>query len=73
MDSASMSFRATARARGWPLIRLADELGMSPTQISNRVHRVVPWTLPEAVQASKALGMTLPEFAAYFPADGKGA
>lgn len=73
MDSASMSFRATARARGWPLIRLADELGMSPTQISNRVHRVVPWTLPEAVQASKALGMTLPEFAAFFQAAGKGA
>jgi len=67
MDGASMSFRAIARAHGWPLIRLADELGMSPTMVSNRVRGVVPWTLPEAVQASKTLGMTLAEFAAYFP------
>ena len=73
MGSASMSFRATARARGWPLIRLADELGMSPTMISNRVRGVVPWTLPEAVRAADVLDMTLDEFAAFFQAAGKGA
>ena len=73
MDSASMSFRATARARGWPLIRLADELGMTCTQVSNRVHQVVPWRLPEAVRAADVLGMTLDEFAAFFQAAGKGA
>lgn len=67
MDIASMNFRTTARRRGFPLTRLADELGMTRTQISNRVHGAVAWTLPEAIQAARCLGMTLPEFAAYFP------
>ena len=73
MDSASMDFRAIAWERGWSFTSLADELGLTCTQVSNRVHQVVPWRLPEAVRAADVLGMTLPEFAAYFPAGRKGA
>lgn len=73
MDSASMDFRAIAFERGWSLTSLADELGLTCTQMSNRVHQVVPWRLPEAVRAADVLGMTLDEFAAFFQAAGKGA
>ena len=73
MDSASMDFRAIAWERGWSLTSLADELGLTITQVSNRVHQVVPWRLPEAVRAADVLGMTLDEFAAFFQATGKGA
>ena len=73
MGSTRMAFRAIAWKRGYPLTRLADELGMSATMVSNRVRGVVPWTLPEAIRAAEVLGMTLPEFAAYFPAARKGA
>lgn len=73
MDSASMDFRAIARERGCSLTSLADELGLTSTQVSNRVHQVVPWRLPDAVRAADVLGMTLDEFAAFFQAAGKGA
>ena len=73
MSNCGSRFKAMLKRRGYNMTRLADELGLTRTQISNRVHGAVPWSLPEAVQASKALGMTLPEFAAYFPAGRKGA
>ena len=40
MDSASMDFRAIAWERGWSFTSLADELGLTCTQVSNRVHQV---------------------------------
>ncbi len=46
MDSASMDFRAIAWERGWSFTSLSDELGLTCTQVSNRVHQVVPWRLP---------------------------
>lgn len=73
MSNGGIRFKAMLKRRGYNMTRLADEMGLTSTQVSNRVHQVVPWRLPEAVRAADVLGMTLDEFAAFFQATGKGA
>lgn len=63
-------FVAAVKARGMKLQDLADSLGLSGTALSKRIHGRTPWTLPEAQQACKVLGMSLDTFSGFFPLEG---
>lgn len=64
----NLAFTALIKSKGYNKQRLADVCGLSRTQMSNRINGANDWRWPEVGKACAALGITLDEFAAYFPA-----
>ena len=64
----NLAFTALIKSKGYNKQRLADVCGLSKTQMSNRINGANDWRWPEVGKACAALGITLDEFAAYFPA-----
>lgn len=65
--SKHLAFRGLCLQRGFNSKRLAAAIGLSTTEMSNRVRGVTPWRWPEALAVCKALGVNLDEFAQYYP------
>ena len=66
--SMGLAFRGLCFQHGYNSKRLAEEIGLSETEISNRIRGVTPWRWPEALAVCKVLGVHLDEFARYYPA-----
>lgn len=60
-------FVCAVKARGMKMRDLADAIGIGPSVLSSRIHGRTPWTLTEVQRTCKVLGMSLSEFAEYFP------
>ena len=63
----NLAFTALIKSRGYNKQRLADVCGLSKTQMSNRINGANDWRWPEVGKACAALGITLDEFATYYP------
>ena len=61
------AFTALIKSKGYNKQRLADVCGLSKTQMSNRINGANDWRWPEVGKACAALGITLDEFATYYP------
>lgn len=66
--STAMNFRGLCMQHGYNSKRLAEEVGLSTTEISNRIRGVTSWRWTEALAICKALSINLDEFARYYPA-----
>lgn len=64
----NLAFTALIKSKGYNKQRLADACGLSKTQMSNRINGANDWRWPEVGKACAALGITLDEFATYYPA-----
>lgn len=64
---ANLAFTALIKSKGYNKQRLADVCGLSKTQMSNRINGANDWRWPEVGKACAALGITLDEFATYYP------
>lgn len=64
----NLAFTALIKSKGYNKQRLADVCGLSRTQMSNRINGANDWRWPEVGKACAALGITLDDFATYFPA-----
>lgn len=64
----NLAFTALIKSKGYNKQRLANACGLSQTQMSNRINGANDWRWPEVSKVCAALGITLDEFAAYFPA-----
>lgn len=63
----NLAFTALIKSKGYNKQRLADACDLSSTQMSNRINGANDWRWPEVGKACAALGITLDEFATYFP------
>lgn len=63
----NLAFTALIKSKGYNKQRLGEVCGLSPTQMSNRINGVNDWRWPEVGKACAALGITLDEFATYYP------
>lgn len=63
----NLAFTALIKSKGYNKQRLADACGLSKTQMSNRINGANDWHWPEVGKACAALGITLDEFATYYP------
>lgn len=75
MSNSASRFKAMLKQRGYNMTRLADEMGMTRTQMSNRVSGTVKWTWSDAIQVTSRLSITFEEFREFFPEfpEGRGA
>lgn len=75
MSNSASRFKAMLKQRGYNMTRLADEMGLSRSQMSNRVSGTVKWTWSDAIQVTTRLSITFEEFREFFPEfpDGRGA
>jgi transcriptional regulator with XRE-family HTH domain len=64
----NLAFTALIKSKGYNKQRLADVCGLSRTQMSNRINGANDWRWPEVSKVCAALGITLDDFATYFPA-----
>ena len=64
----NLAFTALIKSKGYNKQRLADVCGLSRTQMSNRINGANDWRWPEVSKVCAALGITLDDFAPYFPA-----
>lgn len=64
----NLAFTALIKSNGYNKQRLADVCGLSRTQMSNRINGANDWRWPEVSKVCAALGITLDDFATYFPA-----
>lgn len=62
------AFRALLKSKGYNREKLAEELKLSGNSVGRKYTGKIPWTWPEVCKVCAALGITLDEFAAYFPA-----
>lgn len=67
MSNGAIRFKAMLKHRGYNLSRLAEEMGMTRTQMSNRVNGAVEWTWSDAIQVTTRLAITFEEFREFFP------
>lgn len=63
----NLAFTALIKSKGYNKQRLANACGLSQTQMSNRINGANDWRWPEVSKACAALGITLDEFATYYP------
>lgn len=63
----NLAFTALIKNKGYNKQRLADVCGLSQTQMSNRINGANDWRWPEVGKVCTALGITLDEFATYYP------
>lgn len=65
------AFRALLKSKGYNRGKLAEELKLSGNSVGRKYTGKIPWTWPEVCKVCAALGITLDEFATYYPvADG---
>lgn len=64
----NLAFKALLKSKGYNREKLAEELKLSGNSVGRKYTGKIPWTWPEACKVCAALGITLDEFAAYFPA-----
>lgn len=64
----NIGFTALIRSKGFNKQRLGEAVGLSSTQISNRISGHCPWTWKEVSAVCVELGITYDEFAGCFPA-----
>lgn len=62
------AFKALLKSKGYNREKLAEELKLSGNSVGRKYTGKIPWTWPEVCKVCAALGITLDEFAAYFPA-----
>ena len=62
-----MAFRGLCMQHGYNSKRLAEEIGMPETMLSDRIRRRTPWRWSEVVAVCKTLEISLDEFARYYP------
>lgn len=65
--SSRLAFRGLCLQHGYNSLRLAEEIGIAPTVLSDRIRQRTPWRWHEVVAVCKALGIGLDEFARYYP------
>lgn len=63
-----MAFKGLCFQKGLKLWELGEAVGLSLAGIYHRVDGTTPWRFDEAQRVCKALGITLDEFAQYYPA-----
>lgn len=63
----NLAFKALLKSKGYNRGKLAEELKLSGNSVGRKYTGKVPWTWPEACKVCAALGITLDEFATYYP------
>lgn len=63
----NLAFTALIKSKGYNKQRLANACRLSQTQMSNRINGANDWRWPEVSKVCAALGITLDEFATYYP------
>lgn len=61
------AFRALLKSKGYNREKLAEELKLSGNSVGRKYTGKIPWTWPEVCKVCSALGITLDEFATYYP------
>lgn len=61
------AFRALLKSKGYNRGKLAEELKLSGNSVGRKYTGKIPWTWPEVCKVCSALGITLDEFATYYP------
>ncbi len=63
----NLAFTALIKSKGYNQKSLAEKTGIPPGVLSHRINRRDTWTWPEVGKVCSALGITLDEFATYYP------
>ena len=62
--------RARMALMGYTGKDLAEEIGMGPHSLCNRLAAQIDWTVPEAIRVCEALDIPTSEIPKYFPPGG---
>lgn len=65
----NLAFKALLKSKGYNRGKLAEELKLSGNSVGRKYTGKIPWTWPEACKVCAALGITLDEFATYYPVE----
>ena len=63
----NIGFSALLRSKGYNQKRLAEEAEIPPGVLCHRINGRTPWQWPEVGRVCETLGITLDDFAGYFP------
>lgn len=63
----NLAFTTLIKSKGYSREMLADALHLSVTSVSRKAGGKLPWTWPEVGKVCETLGITLDDFAGYFP------
>lgn len=63
----NLAFKALLKSKGYNREKLAEELKLSGNSVGRKYTGKIPWTWPEVCKVCAALGITLDEFATYYP------
>lgn len=63
----NLAFTAFIKSKGWNQKRLAEAARINPGVFSHRVNGRQDWQWTEVCRVCAALGITLDEFATYYP------
>ena len=63
----NLAFKALLKSKGYNREKLAEELKLSGNSVGRKYTGKIPWTWPEVCKVCSALGITLDEFATYYP------
>ena len=63
----NFAFKALLKSKGYNREKLAEELKLSGNSVGRKYTGKIPWTWPEVCKVCVALGITLDEFATYYP------
>ena len=63
----NIAFKALLKSKGYNREKLAEELKLSGNSVGRKYTGKIPWTWPEVCKVCAALGITLDEFATYYP------
>lgn len=63
----NIAFKALLKSKGYNREKLAEELKLSGNSVGRKYTGKIPWTWPEVCKVCSALGITLDEFATYYP------
>lgn len=66
----NLAFTALIKSKGWNQKRLAEAARINPGVFSHRVNGRQDWQWAEVCRVCAALGITLDEFATYYPVAG---
>lgn len=61
------AFKALLKSKGYNREKLAEELKLSGNSVGRKYTGKISWTWPEVCKVCAALGITLDEFATYYP------
>lgn len=63
----NLAFKALLKSKGYNREKLAEELKLSGNSVGRKYTGKIPWTWPEVCKVCATLGITLDEFATYYP------